>query len=104
MKVDKYFRALGLHRAAVRTYEEMGLEEREMVEAYADGVNDYVRGIEILGSNPTGRLLPPEFLLLGITKENLAPWKPSDSVLCIKMLGFNLSWNWTNDLLREAFR
>ena len=75
-----------------------------MLKAYTNGVNDYVQGVDLLGGNPTARLLPPEFLLFGITKESFEPWSPSDSMLCIKMMAFNLSWNWPNDLLREAFR
>ena len=58
----------------------------------------------MFGSNPTGRMLPPEFLLFGITKESFVPWNPADSIICLKMMGFNLTWNWTNDLLRESLR
>jgi acyl-homoserine lactone acylase PvdQ len=67
-------------------------------------VNDFIDGIDTLGSNPTARLLPPEFLLLGITKENWIPWTPQDSLICGILMSFNLSWNWSNDLLREALR
>ena len=75
-----------------------------MFQAYADGVNDFIRGVDALGSNPTTRLLPPEFLLLGITKENWTTWTPQDSLACAMLMSFNLSWNWPNDLLREALR
>ena len=75
-----------------------------MFQAYADGINDYISGIDTFGSNPTARLLPPEFLLLGINKENWTTWTPLDSFSCSMLMSFNLSWNWPNDLLREAFR
>ena len=58
----------------------------------------------MLESNPTGRILPPEFLLFGITKDTFVPWSPIDSIACVKLMGFNLSWNWANDLLRESLR
>jgi len=75
-----------------------------VLQAYADGVNDFVQGVDAFGGNPTGRILPPEFILFGINKETFVPWSPADSITCIKMMGFNLTWNWANDLLREAFR
>jgi acyl-homoserine lactone acylase PvdQ len=67
-------------------------------------VNAFVQGVDMFSSNPTARILPPEFILFGITKEQFNPWTPVDSITCIKMMGFNLTWNWSNDLLREAFR
>ena len=82
----------------------MDKKELELLQAYADGINDFVQGVDMLGSNPTGRLLPPEFILFGISKETFVPWTPKDSVSCMKMMSFNLTWNWTNDLLREALR
>ena len=104
LTIDKFFRSVGMHRDSARTIEEIDKNELEILQAYADGINDFVQGVDTFGSNPTGRLLPPEFLAFGISKESFVPWTPKDSVSCIKMMSFNLTWNWTNDLLREALR
>jgi len=37
---------------------------------------------------------------LGVKK--LEPWTPVDSIGIIKLLNFHLSWNWSQDLLREV--
>ena len=104
LTIDKFFRSVGIHRDAAKTIKEMDKKELEILQAYADGINDFVQGVEMFGSNPTGRLLPPEFLAFGISKQNFVLWTPKDSVICLKMMGFNLTWNWSNDLLREALR
>jgi acyl-homoserine lactone acylase PvdQ len=57
-----------------------------------------------MGDNPTARLLPPEFLTFGISKETWRPWSPVDSLAVFRLLSFHLSWNWMNDLMRESFR
>ena len=104
LTIDKYFRSIGIHRESEKTARDLSKEEVDFLQAYADGINDFVLGVDMFGSNPTGRLLPPEFLLFGITKQTFVPWKITDSINCAKLMGFNLTWNWSNDLLREALR
>lgn len=76
LPVDKFFRSLGIPHMAAWQAEKMDKEMLDTIQAYADGINAFVRGIDTFGSNPTARLLPPEFILLGITKENWRPWTP----------------------------
>lgn len=53
----------------------------------------------------TGRLLPPEFYVFGISDlTNWRPWHPVDSLALVKYKSFYLSWNWMHDLGREALR
>ena len=60
--IDKFFRTIGLHRSAKASTINMDAESLKMLQAYADGVNDYVKNI----GGTSGLLFPPEFLLLGI--------------------------------------
>ena len=79
-------------------------QSREVLQAYADGVNDYVQGVSLFSSSKTARLLPPEFLVFGITKESFEPWTPVDSIITIKMMSLLLTWDWAANLQREGLR
>jgi penicillin amidase len=104
LPIDKFFRRLGIRKLSEESYELLPEDEKEFLQAYADGINDYVAGVELMGDNPTARLLPPEFLTFGISKETWRPWSPVDSLAVFRLLSFHLSWNWMNDLMRESFR
>lgn len=39
-----------------------------MLEAYSNGINDYIDGVDFFADEFTGRLLPPEFIGFGINK------------------------------------
>ena len=49
-------------------------------------------------------MLPPEFLVFGITKENYEPWTPVDCMLMARIISYQLTWNWAADLQREGLR
>lgn len=53
-----------------------------------------------MSSDASAKLLPPEFYTEGIYK--MEPWRPVDSLCLLKILNFHLSWNWGQDLTREA--
>ena len=86
---DRFLRTWGFYRAAEEAYKRLYPEEREAVEAYVAGVNAF------LGS---GAPLPPEFLLLGFRPE---PWTGPDVLVWAKMMSFDLSGNWEEELLRH---
>lgn len=89
LPTDRFMRTLGVQRVAEATTERLDARTRGILEAYADGVNAFLeqrRG-----------LLPPEFLLLGFEPE---PWRPADTVAWSKMMAYDLSRNWTDELLR----
>ena len=88
--IDRFFRTLGLARVAARNYAAFDREAKATLTAYAAGVNAWLaarRG-----------LLPPEFLVLGAPEPE--PWKPSDSIIVHKLLAFELSGNWRDELMR----
>ena len=104
LPIDKFMRRLGLRRVSEESYEMLSDDEKAYYQAYADGVNDFVAGVDLYSDDGTARLLPPEFLTFGITKENWRPWHPVDSMSILRLISFHLSWNWMNDLTRESFR
>ena len=91
INMDKFALTIGYRRVSEGAYKNLSEEDKELFQAYADGVNDYVNGIDLLKEGSTGRLLPPEFYLLGIKYE---PWTAVDSLSTLKLLSFLLSWNW----------
>lgn len=83
---DRYFRTLGLRRAAEKSLAVYPEETIELLEAFADGVNAYME------SEP----LPPEFAMMAIDP---APWTPLDSLTIGKYMAFDLGGHWE----RQAF-
>ena len=104
--IDEFMRYVGLAHISRAVIDLGNMPEKEMryLSAFADGVNDYVQGVSLFDEEKTARLLPPEFYVFGITKENFKPWTPADSILTIKLMSLNVCWNWAADLQREAFR
>lgn len=89
LDTDQFLRALGVRRAAARQWDSISGETRTVVQAYAEGVNAYVR--EHLAARP------PEFIILGLQP---SAWEPIDSVAWTTMMAWDLGGNWNNELLR----
>ena len=90
LDVDRFYRTLGLYRAAERSLAAVDDETRAVFSAYAAGVNAYLAGRR--------GVLPPEFVLLGAPPPE--PWRPADSLVILKLLAWELSGNWRDELLR----
>jgi penicillin amidase len=86
---DRFLRALGVRRAAELQWRHAGASSRRLTEAYAAGVNGYVR--EHL------RARPPEFVLLGLQPSS---WEPPDTYAWAVMMAWDLGGNWSTELLR----
>ncbi len=89
LEADRFLRALGVKRAAAAQWARLEPRSRELLEAYAEGVNTFVRD-EL-------RARPPEFLLLGLQPE---PWTPQDSLAWLIMMAWDLGGNWGTELQR----
>jgi len=81
LPTDVQLRTIGLHRAAARSLPALSDAAREVLQAYADGVNAWV------ADHP----LPPEYGLLELTA--FRPWTPLDSVAVGKLQAFGLSFD-----------
>lgn len=86
---DRVLRTLGLRRAAEAEWATMEPEAKELLQAYADGVNGF------LAAN-RGRL-PIEFTVLGFDPPE---WTPVDSLAYGYMTSLNLAGNYRLEFLR----
>jgi len=86
---DRLMRRVGLARAARRDVMRLPEASREMLDAYARGVN---AGVGTLSA------LPPEFVFLGDTFD---PWTAEDSLLVGLLVQFGFAGNWVTELIRE---
>jgi penicillin amidase len=87
---DRFLRTLGVRRNAERILPNLSPQARAALESYARGVNAYL-------ATRTGPL-PPEFLITGAPSP--APWHPTDSLGWQTMMAWDLSGNWSQELLR----
>ncbi|WNB91309.1 penicillin acylase family protein [Bacillus sp. NEB1478] len=88
---DRFFRTLGLRRAAEASYNEYSSEAKQYLQWYADGVNAYLKKAK---KNNT---LPIEFTLVGYEPKI---WTPTDSLVIGKYMAFDLGGHWEG----QAFR
>ncbi|MGH8809091.1 MAG: penicillin acylase family protein, partial [Noviherbaspirillum sp.] len=87
---DRFMRTLGVRRNAEKILSNLSADTRAALDAYAHGINAYL-------ANRRGPL-PPEFLLTGTPPP--APWHPVDSIGWQTMMAWDLSANWTQEVLR----
>jgi penicillin G amidase len=89
LETDKFLRTLGVYHYAELTIPNLSEETRRVLESYVAGVNAYLT----TRSGP----LPPEFLILRHTPE---PWTMADVLVWQKMMAWDLSGNWDDEVLR----
>src|SRR5262245_34025084 len=75
LAIDIFMRQLGLATTARDEVEKLAPHAREFAQAYADGVNDYLRQ----------HARPLEFRLVGYRPE---PWEPADTLLTIGIMSY----------------
>jgi penicillin G amidase len=83
---DRLMRTLGLSRAAQTDLESLNESARQSLIAYTNGVNAWLK---------EGNILPVEFYILDTEPEL---WQPIDSLLIIKLVAFNLGFNYQREL------
>lgn len=88
---DRFSRTIGFRRAAEKSTGAISGETRKLLQAYADGVNDYIE--------QNRENLAPEFILLDYVPE---PWDPVDSITISKMVAWFLGGNMDTELLLAA--
>ncbi len=90
LDTDRFLRTLGVRRNAEAILAHLSPETRAMLNAYANGINAYLAD----RSQP----LPPEFFITGAPAP--APWQAIDSIGWQTMMAWDLSGNWSQELLR----
>jgi penicillin amidase len=88
LEEDRWNRVMGFGRLAGAVLDRLPRAGRQMLEAYAAGVNQAMAA---------ARMFPIEFTLLGFRPE---PWQPEDSILVL--LGMHALLSWSGDQERTA--
>ncbi|MBZ5558913.1 MAG: penicillin acylase family protein [Acidobacteriia bacterium] len=88
---DRFLRTIGFGRAARAAWASTPDWAKQRVSAYVAGVNAFI-------ATHHGAGLPPEFSLLRFEPE---PWKGEDVVVWVKMMAWDLSGNYSFELLRH---
>jgi penicillin amidase len=88
LKVDREQRILGLRAAARKSLETAAPRDRVYFEAYARGVNAYIKARETR--------LPIEFLILHYTPK---PWTPEDSIVIANQMVKDLNYHYFQEAL-----
>ena len=88
---DRFLRTVGFGRAAQSAWERLPSDARAEVNAYVAGVNAFI-------ATHHGSELPPEFSVLRFEPE---PWTGEDVIVWVKMMAWDLSANYTFELLRH---
>jgi len=88
---DVLYRVIGLRRTAEKIVKTLDKDTLEIIDAYCDGVNAYIK------SAP--RYPTVEFRILGYEME---PWTPVDVLTLARNTGWNLAANWNVEMLRFA--
>jgi penicillin amidase len=88
LRFDREMRVLGLSYRAAADVATMPAADRDVLEAYARGVNAWI--------SARGRFSAPEFIFLGAPE----PWQPVDTLLWAKTMGLWLAGNWQQELAR----
>jgi len=81
---DQYFRALRLYRVAEQGVEHAGPQTRELLAAYAGGVNAWL--------DRNRGALPPDLRLLQLLGDPFEPWRPADSLAFASLLAYSLTF------------
>jgi len=93
LEIDDLMRRLDLNGHATRSLDAFSDDSRAVLQAYADGVNAWLR---LVGDEALGRGAPELFLF----EPDIAPWRPNDSVLLSQLLALQLATHHENEILR----
>ncbi|MEM6973876.1 MAG: penicillin acylase family protein [Pseudomonadota bacterium] len=92
--LDRLVKTLDLYGHARRAVAHQSPEAQAALEAYAEGVNAWIRTVsaEALGRGA------PEFFVFGT--DGLAPWRPADSIGIVKMMALRLTGEARSEIRR----
>jgi len=95
LPADIQARIVGLHRAAQRSLDAAPPRLQMLLQAYADGVNHCIDGLEATGT------LPPEYALLELTE--VRSWETVDALKIGKAIAASLSLDIDTGLTEDLF-
>lgn len=91
---DRFLRTMGVRRSAELSWEMADEADREVLLAYAEGVNAYI--------TQNRQRLPLEFRILALTGVDFTPepWTPIHTLTWATMMAYNLGGNYESELDR----
>ncbi|MGL5829703.1 MAG: penicillin acylase family protein, partial [Angustibacter sp.] len=95
LKSDRVVRTLGWRRVAEAEFPRLAPETRNLLQAYSDGVNAYMRG-------KSSAEMSVEYTLLDLRlpKYRIEAWTPVDSLAWLKAMAWDLKANYDDELTR----
>ena len=95
VETDTVIRTLGWRRIAEEELPTLKPQTRQMLQAYADGVNTYLRG-------RSPREVAVEYTILGLQlpTPEIEEWSPLDSLAWLKAMAWDLKGNYDDELAR----
>ncbi|WP_353951159.1 penicillin acylase family protein [Knoellia sp. S7-12] len=95
LETDKVIRTMGWRRIAEAELPTLAPSTRTYLQAYADGVNAYLRG-----RSPSQASL--EYVVLGTTVSDyrIEDWTPADSIAWLKAMAWDLRGDYSDELAR----
>ncbi|MFF8291034.1 penicillin acylase family protein [Streptomyces sp. NPDC016309] len=96
VETDAFLRTLGWHRVAQQEYDKLlSPDTKKNLQAYADGVNAYLKGKE-------GGDISVEYSALAFANDyTIEPWTPVDSVAWLKAMAWDLRGNMQEEIDRS---
>ncbi|MBM2827167.1 MAG: penicillin acylase family protein, partial [Dehalococcoidia bacterium] len=92
LEVDRFMRIVGFRRAAEEEAALLETEERDILEAYCQGINAFLKD--------NRHWLPLELILLRFSPR---PWSVIDCLAWTKLMSWGISVNWDAELVRLHF-
>ncbi|MGH3415816.1 MAG: penicillin acylase family protein [Actinocrinis sp.] len=101
LDTDKFVRTLGWRDVAEQSYAQLKSDTKQYLQAYSDGVNDY------LAQHPGGSSLSIEYSIIGaplvgkVSNYKPAAWTPLDSLAWIEAMAWDLRDNLDSEIARS---
>lgn len=95
LAADRMVRTLGWRRVAQQELPLLEADTRSYLQAYADGVNAYLRG-----RSPSDMSVAYTVLDLNVDLGRIEPWKPVDSLAWLKSMAWDLRSNYEDEMGR----
>lgn len=101
LQTDEFVRTLGWEQVAQASYAKLQPSTKQYLEAYSEGVNDY------LAQHPGGSSLSIEYTLIGapllgmVQNYRPAPWTPVDTVAWLEAMAWDLRSGLDDEIARS---
>ncbi|MDV3221881.1 penicillin acylase family protein [Intrasporangium sp.] len=96
LETDRVIRTMGWRRVAEEELPQLAPETRQYLQAYADGVNAYIKQAD----SPADLSLEYQVLDWSVSGYRVEPWSPVDSLAWLKAMAWDLRADYDDELAR----